>query len=72
MSEYYVYVEYEEHDMSNCLLNFTTLEGAKSWMLNNFKNHNKMRLLEGAEIHFMYQEQIHITNRKVENNSGKQ
>jgi len=60
MNKYFVFVEWDEIDISNCLIGFTTLEGAKSWILKNYKKDGEMRLFEGAEIHFEYHEQINI------------
>ncbi len=64
MEKYFIYVEHEEYDIPNCLLEFKTLESAQSYLLKNFKDDKKMRLFKGTEIWWMYQEQIHITKQE--------
>ncbi len=64
VDKYFIYVEHEEYDIQNCLLDFETLESAQSFLLRNFKGDKKMRLFKGTEIGWMYQEQIHIAKQE--------
>jgi len=67
MDKYFVYIEWGEYDIPNNLINFSTLEGAKSWILTNREEDSKMTLFWGREVHFEYKEEIKIKSEK----SGK-
>ena len=58
MKEYFIYVEWDDTDISNCLIISSTFDEAKTWMLENYKKGVEMRLIEGESIHFKYHEEI--------------